>query len=79
MRVIVGLDASPAMVEAAQQQALQHDLPVIAIEGDAEHLPLPSATYDRVMANHMLYHVADQLAALRELRRVLKPNGRVLL
>jgi SAM-dependent methyltransferase len=79
VRAIVGLDASPAMVEAAQQQAATHDLTVVAIQGDAQHLPLPAATYDRVMANHMLFHVADQLAALRELRRVLKPSGRVLL
>jgi SAM-dependent methyltransferase len=43
----------------------------------SEHMP--AATYDRVIANHMLFHVADQLAALRELRRVLKPTGRVLL
>jgi ubiquinone/menaquinone biosynthesis C-methylase UbiE len=78
VRAIVGLDASPAMVEAAQQQATMRDLTVVAIRGDAQRLPLPTATYDRVMANHMLFHVADQLAALRELRRVLKPTGRVL-
>jgi SAM-dependent methyltransferase len=32
-----------------------------------------------VMENHVLYHVPDQLAALRELRRVTKPGGRVVL
>jgi ubiquinone/menaquinone biosynthesis C-methylase UbiE len=78
-RAIVGLDASVAMVEAAQQRAAAHNLTVIAIHGDAQRLPLPTATYDRAMANHMLFHVTDQLAALRELRRVLKPAGRVLL
>jgi SAM-dependent methyltransferase len=52
---------------------------VVALTGDAQHLPLPDRAYDRAMANHMLFHVPDQRAALRELHRVLKPGGRVLL
>jgi SAM-dependent methyltransferase len=42
---------------------------------DAIALPYPSATFDVVMANHMLYHVQDIDTALREIRRVLKPDG----
>ncbi|GIK27058.1 MAG: hypothetical protein BroJett007_01960 [Chloroflexota bacterium] len=43
--------------------------------GDAVALPYPSGVFDVVMANHMLYHVADIDSALVEIRRVLKPNG----
>lgn len=43
--------------------------------GDAVKLPYSAGTFDVVMANHMLYHVADIEAALVEIRRVLKPNG----
>lgn len=43
--------------------------------GDAAQLPYASGGFDVVMANHMLYHVADIEGALGEIRRVLKPNG----
>lgn len=43
--------------------------------GDAQYLPLPDASFDVVMANHMLYHVPDIDQAVREFKRVLKPNG----
>lgn len=49
------------------------------VQGDAQVLPLRHGCADRVMANHMLFHVADQRLALREMRRVLKPGGRVVL
>ena len=71
IRAVLGVDASKAMVEASQKQANEHRLPVVVIGADAQMLPLPDAGYDCAMANHMLFHVADQRAALRELRRVL--------
>ena len=40
------------------------------VRADAQHLPLAGGCCDRLMANHMLYHVPDQLAALGELRRI---------
>ncbi|MGW8557962.1 class I SAM-dependent methyltransferase [Streptomyces tubercidicus] len=45
---------------------------------DAARLPLASASVDGVLALHMLYHVADIPAAIRELARVVKPGGVVL-
>jgi ubiquinone/menaquinone biosynthesis C-methylase UbiE len=79
VRAVLGVDRSRAMVEASQRQANERRLPVVVIEGDAQALPLPDHAYDCAMANHMLFHVPDQRAALRELRRVLSPCGRVVL
>ncbi|WP_144119888.1 class I SAM-dependent methyltransferase [Catellatospora sichuanensis] len=44
---------------------------------DATQLPFADASFDTVVANHMLYHLDDPAAALREFRRVLRPGGRV--
>lgn len=46
-------------------------------EIDAQHIPYPDATFDAVIANHMLYHVPDRAKAIAEMRRVLKPDGRL--
>ncbi|HEX2906778.1 MAG TPA: class I SAM-dependent methyltransferase [Phototrophicaceae bacterium] len=43
--------------------------------GDAQQLPFADDTFDMVMANHMLYHVPDVENAIREIRRILKPDG----
>ncbi|GAA1406309.1 hypothetical protein GCM10009662_38060 [Catellatospora coxensis] len=42
---------------------------------DATDLPFGDATFDTVIANHMLYHLDDPTAALREFARVLRPGG----
>jgi SAM-dependent methyltransferase len=47
--------------------------------GDICALPFPDATFDLVMATDVREHVDDDLLALRELRRVLKSDGRLLL
>ncbi|MCU0496176.1 MAG: class I SAM-dependent methyltransferase [Anaerolineae bacterium] len=64
-----GLDFSPGMLlkHPAERPALQ--------VADAMALPYTDHSFDLVMANHMLYHVANIDQALREFRRVLKPNG----
>jgi SAM-dependent methyltransferase len=77
--VVVGLDASLGMAGDVAEQAGQKGLRVWPVQAGAEALPLATASVDRLMANHMLYHVPDQLAALQEMRRVLKPGGRAVL
>jgi SAM-dependent methyltransferase len=67
------------MVSTSQQHAIAHALPVVAIEASAERIPAPDASYDRGMANHVLFHVPHVSTALRELRRVLKDGGRAVL
>jgi ubiquinone/menaquinone biosynthesis C-methylase UbiE len=63
VRVIAALDASSAMVEATQKQAVELGLPVVVLNGVATELPLPDDAYDVAMANHMLFHVTNQRAA----------------
>jgi ubiquinone/menaquinone biosynthesis C-methylase UbiE len=50
--------------------------PVVYAVGDALQLPLASASVDVVMTRSVLIYLADKLAGIRELHRVLKPGGR---
>ncbi|WP_432825136.1 class I SAM-dependent methyltransferase [Dactylosporangium sp. CA-092794] len=47
------------------------------VRGDATRLPFAPASFDTVIANHMLYHLDDPAAGLREFARVLRPGGRL--
>lgn len=69
-------DLSSGMVAEAET-ALQnsgHDFRFQT--ANIQKLPFADASFDVVIANHMLYHVPDLAAALREVRRVLKADGR---
>ncbi|GAB4575261.1 MAG: hypothetical protein Kow0077_25890 [Anaerolineae bacterium] len=61
-----------------RRQQMDADTPRRLVDLDVQRLPFPSNTFDRVLANHMLYHVPDIDAALREIERVLKPDGLLL-
>lgn len=76
---IVAVDASLGMLNEATANARRDGLPVLAVRASAENLPLADGCCDRLMANHMLYHVADKIAALCEMGRVVKPGGRLLI
>ncbi len=45
---------------------------------DCTHIPFPDHSFDLVIANHVLFYVEDIPQALREIRRVLKPGGRLI-
>ncbi len=76
---VVAIDYSLGMVRAAAESASELSLDVHACRARIESLPLADGSCDRAMANHMLYHVPDIKTALLELRRVLKPGGRVVM
>ena len=53
--------------------------PVAMRQMDVTRLDLPDATYDLVLCSHVLEHVPDDRAAMRELLRVLRPGGMAIL
>lgn len=65
-------DFSPAM--CAQLLAIPG---ASVVRCDAANLPFGDAGFDTVVANHMLYHLDDPVAALHEFARVLRPGGQV--
>lgn len=76
---IVGLDPSPRLLEmarAALEKARTQSIELV--EGTAEAMPLDDASFDTVVTTWTLCSIADVEAALREMRRVLKPDGRLL-
>ena len=67
-----GLDFAAEMIAVAKKM-----FPGIEFrEGDAQDLPFPDATFDRVVANFALLHLANPKRAMSEAARVLKPGGR---
>ncbi len=76
---VVGLDLSFGMTEVTRRHAVESKLSVTVIQADAQALPLRDASCDRVVASHVLFHVPDVRRALREMRRVVRCGGRVVL
>jgi len=70
-------DFSPGMLQAAQQTLAQGPRRFNFQVIEAQAVPYGNDSLDVVIANHMLYHVPDRPRALSEIRRVLKPGGRL--
>jgi len=69
---VVAIDLSPRMAELARQRGVD------AREGDVQAIPFEDESFDCAVANCMLYHAPDIDRALAELRRVLRPRGRLV-
>ncbi len=74
---VYGLDQSPHQLEKAWAKLGKHD-PVAFTFGDAERLPYRDDTFDRVWSSGSIEYWPNPVEGLRELRRVTKPGGRVL-
>jgi SAM-dependent methyltransferase len=69
-------DLSPGMAREARGALGGLGLPAAYLCADAQAIPCAGARFDAVLANHMLYHVPDRAAAVAEIARVLRPDGR---
>lgn len=75
---VIGVDMTPAMLEKARSSAAEAQAAQVEfIEGYAESLPIPDGWADVVISNGVLNLMPDKAAALNEMARVLKLNGRL--
>ncbi len=75
--MIIGLDTSPQMLALAARRCQGHGN-VEFHEADATALPVPDASADAALCVQVLEYVPDVAAGLAELRRALRPGGRVV-
>jgi len=76
---LVAVDPNEGMHARARPRIAAARFPVEVIQGTAERLPLADAGFDTAVSTLTLCTVAEPASVLAELRRVLRPDGRLLL
>ena len=76
---VVGVDLNRDMLAHAQRKQRTRRLAISWLQADAEMLPLATGSFDRVLIGFSTRNLSDLTAGLRELVRVLRPGGRLLI
>ena len=76
---MAGIDLSPRMLARAHKKANKLNINVDLQEMDVQHLDFADRSFDTVFATFVFCSVPDPVMGLRELRRICKPEGRLLL
>ncbi|MBH0201332.1 MAG: methyltransferase domain-containing protein [Nitrospira sp.] len=75
---VVGVDIEDRQLDMGRQAAQQQGIPNVEFHHASLYaLPFADGTFDAVLAHAVVYHLAEPMKALRELRRVLKPGGMI--
>jgi SAM-dependent methyltransferase len=74
---VTGLDLNEAMLASARARDLRGE--ISWVEGSAQALPFADSTFTLVVCQQGVQFFPDRLAALREMRRILAPGGRVVI
>ena len=74
---VIGIDSSESMLAEARRRFAGQDFE--AREGEIDSLPLSTGEVDVVLANMVLHHAPHPPGAIREMSRVLKPGGRLVI
>jgi demethylmenaquinone methyltransferase/2-methoxy-6-polyprenyl-1,4-benzoquinol methylase len=77
---VIGLDFVYRMLELAKKKTLKENIKnqIHYISGDANYLPFEDHTFDAVTIAFGLRNIQDRLAAVKEMKRVVRPDGKVL-
>ncbi len=76
---MVGVDMTLAMLKVAQQKQKARQLPISWMQGDAETLPFPTNTFDRITIGFSTRNLSHLNEGLREVVRVLRPGGKLFI
>nr|MBA2669287.1 class I SAM-dependent methyltransferase [Gemmatimonadota bacterium] len=72
---VAGLELDEKSLRRARVRAEEHGVAATLSMGVAEALPFPDSSFDLVILDNVLEHVTDRPQTLREIRRVLRPDG----
>ena len=75
---IIGIDPAMQMHRLAKKRIDQSGLSVELVGLPAEQIPLPDDSVDTIVMTYTLCTIPEPIAALKEMRRVLKPEGKLL-
>ena len=75
---VIGIDPSPELLRLARKRASQALIPVSLVRASAEGIPFADAAFDTIVMTWTLCSIPNPIPALDEMRRVLKPGGRLL-
>ncbi len=75
---VYGVDLVSGMLEKGKARWRHHAAHVWPVQGDSERLPFASESFDVVTCTHSFHHYPRQERAISEMRRVLKPGGRLI-
>jgi ubiquinone/menaquinone biosynthesis C-methylase UbiE len=75
MRLSVGVDVTPKMIQVARATCAANSATTRFVESPAEWLPFATAAFDCVVTRLSVHHFLDPLVVLREVKRVLKADG----
>ena len=73
------VEPSPFMIERARQRMAEYGAHVVLIRGVAETLPFRDHSFDRVLLDSAIDHLGEPERGIREMTRVLKPDGRLVI
>lgn len=76
---VTGLDISADLVEIARANAAREQVDATFLEADASSMPFADGIFDLVFCSWAMKNFQDPVAVLREMYRVLRPSGRVLI
>ena len=76
---VCAVDPSGAMLAAAAAESRRRQQPILTCQAHADALPIPDADFDLVATRFSAHHWVDVPGALREMRRVARPGGHLLL
>jgi ubiquinone/menaquinone biosynthesis C-methylase UbiE len=76
---VVAIDPSPELLRLASKRVAEAVVvPVSLLRASAEHLPFANAAFDTIVMTWTLCSIPNPVAALTEMRRVLRPGGRLI-